>query len=62
MVKKNRMAFFDADALRTPKIIKMHHERPKYPKTLRNDQNAPKTTTIPSETCKMTKIPQNPQK
>ena len=40
----------------------MHHERPKYPKTLRNDQNAPKTTTIPSETCKMTKIPLNPQK
>ena len=40
----------------------MHHECPKYPKTLENDQNAPKATTIPLETFKMTQIPLNPQK
>ena len=39
----------------------MHHEYPKYPKTLENDQNAHKTTTIPSKNFKMTKIPLNPQ-
>ena len=38
----------------------MHHDCPKYPKTLENEQNAPKTTTFP-ETFKMTKIPLNPQ-
>ena len=42
-------------------MTKMHYEYPKYPKTLENDQNAHKTTTIPSETFKMTKIPLNPQ-
>ena len=40
----------------------MHHGCPKFPKTLENDQNAPKTTTMPTETFKMTKIPLNPKK
>ena len=39
----------------------MPHKYPKYSKTLENDQNAPKTTTIPTETFKTTKIPLNPQ-
>ena len=39
----------------------MHHEYPKYPKTLENNQNAHKTTTIPSKNFKMTKIPLSPQ-
>ena len=42
-------------------MTKMHYEYPKYPKTLENDQNAHKTTTIPSKNFKMTKIPLNPQ-
>ena len=42
-------------------MIKMHHEYPKYPKTLENNQNAPKTTTKHKETFKMTQIPLNPQ-
>ena len=46
---------------RTAKMNKIHHEYPKYPKTLENDQNAPKTTTIPTETFKTTKITLNPQ-
>ena len=40
---------------------KIHHEYPKYPKTLEKDQHAPKTTTIPTETFKTTKITLNPQ-
>ena len=39
--------------LRTLKITKMHHEYPKYPKTLENDQNTPRMTKIPTETFKM---------
>ena len=39
----------------------MHHGYPKYLKTLKNDQNTLKTTTIPIESFKMTKIPLNPQ-
>ena len=35
----------------TAKMTKMHHENPKYPKT----------TTIPTTSFKMTKIPLNPQ-
>ena len=42
-------------------MTKMHHEYPKYPKTLKNDQNALKTTTMSTEIFKMTKIPLNPQ-
>ena len=42
-------------------MTKMHHECPKYPKTLENDQNAPKTTRAFQETIKITKIPLNPQ-
>ena len=41
-------------------MTKMHHEYLKYPKTLKNDQNVLKTTTIHTETFKMTKIPLNP--
>ena len=47
--------------LRTAKITKMPHKYPKYSKTLEIDQNAPKTTTIRTETFKTTKIPLNPQ-
>ena len=49
------------DPLRTANMTKMHHEYPKYPKTQENIQNAPQTTTIPTENFKMTKIPLNPQ-
>ena len=42
-------------------MTKMHHECPKYPKTLENDLNTPKTMTILLETFKMDKIPLNPQ-
>ena len=42
-------------------MTKMHHECPKYPKILENDQNAPKTTTTTRNTFKMTKIPLKPQ-
>ena len=45
----------------TAKLTKMHHEYLKYPKTLKNDKNAPKTTTKPMETFKTTKIPLNLQ-
>ena len=47
---------------RTAKMIKIHHECQKYPKTIKNNQNALKTTTIPKKTFKMTKIPLKPQK
>ena len=40
---------------------KIHNEYTKYPKTLENDQNATKTSTIPIETFKTTRIPLNPQ-
>ena len=40
-------------------MTKMHHECPKYPKILENDQNAPKTTTTTPTTFKMIKIPLN---
>ena len=43
-------------------MTKMHHKYPKYPKTLKNGQNTPKTTTIPLETFQMPKIPLNSQK
>ena len=39
-------------------MTKMPNKYPKYPKTLEND---PKTTTIPTETFKTTKIPLDPQ-
>ena len=42
-------------------MTKMHHERPKYPKILENDQNAPKMTSTTLKTFKMTEIPLNPQ-
>ena len=41
----------------------MHRGCQKFPKTLendQNDQNAPKTNTMPTETFKMTKMPLNP--
>ena len=44
------------------KMTKMNHEFPKYPKTLENDQNAPKTMTTTPKTFKITKIPLKPQK
>ena len=42
-------------------MTKMHHECPKYPKTLENDQTMSKTMTTFPETFKMTKKPSNPQ-
>ena len=42
-------------------MTKMHHERPKYPKILENDQNAPKMTSTTLKTFKMTEIPLNPK-
>ena len=47
---------------RIVKMIKMHHECQKYPKTIKNNQNAPKTTAIPMKTFKMTEILLKPQK
>ena len=35
----------------------MRYDCPEYPKTLENDENAPKTTTTTAKTLKMTKIP-----
>ena len=40
------------DLLIIAKMTKMHYEYPNYPKTLENDQNVPKTTTIPVEALK----------
>ena len=48
--------------LELQKMTKMHHECPKYPKILKNDQNAPKTMTKTPRTFKMFKIPLKPQK
>ena len=42
-------------------MTRMHHECPKYPKILKNDQNAPKTTSTTPKTFRMTKIPLNPE-
>ena len=39
----------------------IHHEYTKYPKTLENDQNATKMSTIPTKTFKTIRIPLNPQ-
>ena len=36
-------------------MTKMHHECPKYPKILENDQNAPKTTTTTPKILKRSK-------
>ena len=43
-------------------MTKIHYECPKYPKTLENEQNSPKTTTTAVKTLKMKKIPLEPQK
>ena len=42
-------------------MTKMPNECQKYPKTLKNDQNASEMTTTTPITFKMTKIPLNPK-
>ena len=43
-------------------MTKMHHECPKYPKTLENGQNTSKTTIATPKNFKMTKILLKPKK
>ena len=42
-------------------MTKMHHECPKYPKILKNNQNAPRTTSTTPKTFQMTNTPLNPE-